>query len=155
RGWCDHRRGDRTLRLFLLLVVILAPNARGAPAFVQAAAAQPARTAEAYVAEGDPFARTREDDKAIDAYREALGINPALETAHHRLGATYLNMGRAADAIEPLKAAVRFDPQNATMHVTLGVALAAMRRADEALAEMNEARSLAPQNARVLNELGN
>ncbi len=120
-----------------------------------APATQPVRTAESYVAEGNRFERSREYDKAIEAYREALRVNPVLAAAHHGLGTTYLKMGRPADAVEPLKAAVRLEPQNAITHMTLGIALGAMRRADEALVEVNEARSLAPQNARILNELGN
>jgi tetratricopeptide (TPR) repeat protein len=142
------------VRIFLLLLVTVAPHV-GALTQVQGAAAQPAPAAESYVAEGDRFARSREYDKAVEAYRQALRINPALAPAHHGLGATYLNMGRPADAIEPLKAAARLDPQNAIVHMTLGIALAAMRRADEAIVEMNEARGLAPQNPRVHNELGN
>jgi tetratricopeptide (TPR) repeat protein len=150
------RRADvlSLARIFLLLLVTVAPHG-SASTRLQAYAAQPAPTAESYVAEGDRYARAREFDKAIDAYRQALHINPAMATAQHGLGATYLNMGRPADAIEPLKAAARLDPQNAIVHMTLGIALAALRRADEAIVEMNEARSLAPQNPRVHNELGN
>jgi tetratricopeptide (TPR) repeat protein len=142
------------MTVFLLLLVMVTP---GAPTtrFVRAAAAQPVRTAESYVAEGDGLAAARAYDKAIDAYRQAIRLNPVLAAAYHGLGASFLNMGRPADAIEPLKAAVRLDPQNAIVHLTLGIALAAMRHADEAMVEMNEARTLAPQNARVQNELGN
>ena len=140
------------VRIFLLLLVTIAPPA-GALTRAQAAAAQPAPTAESYVGDGDRFARSREYDKAVDAYRQALRINAALSQAHHGLGATYLNMGRPADAIEPLTAAARLDPQNAIVHMDLGIALAAMRRADEAIVEMHEAESLAPQNPRVHNAL--
>jgi adenylate cyclase len=62
-----------------------------------------------YVAEGDQFARSKEYDKAVEAYRQALRINPALAPAHYGLGAPYLNMGRPAEAVEPLRAAARLD----------------------------------------------
>src|SRR4051812_24773530 len=88
---CSERPGGATMarlslvRTFLLLLVMVALHA-GPSTFVQAAAVQPGRTAESYVAEGDRFARSREYDKAIDAYRQALRINPALAPAHHGLG---------------------------------------------------------------------
>jgi protein O-GlcNAc transferase len=65
------------------------------------------------VAEGNRYAQERQYDKAVDAFKQALQINPEMAAAHLGLGSTYHNMGRLADALDPLTAAVRLEPQNA------------------------------------------
>jgi tetratricopeptide (TPR) repeat protein len=112
-------------------------------------------TAEQSRQQGDQFARQREYDKAIDAYRRAIELNSDLAAAYHGLGTTYFNMGRVADSLEPLKTTVRLDPNNAIAHLNLGITLAALRRPDEALAEMNEAKRINPKSGRIQNEVAN
>src|SRR4051812_18479673 len=80
-------------------------------------------TAEASLAEGARYAAARQFDKAVDAFKRAIQLNPALAAAHLGLGSMYHNMGRLADAVEPLTTAVRLDPQNAIGHLNLGVTL--------------------------------
>jgi tetratricopeptide (TPR) repeat protein len=134
----------------LLLLLTIGPAA-----IAQRGGAPPSRTAEAAVADGDRFTHEKQYDKAIEAYLEAIRLNPASVTAHVGLGSTYHNMGRPADALEPLRTAVRLEPQNAVAHLDLGITLAALRHADEALAELSEAKRLRPDSARVHNEIGN
>jgi tetratricopeptide (TPR) repeat protein len=112
-------------------------------------------TAEQYRQQGDQFARQREYDKAIDAYRRAIELNPDLAAAYHGLGTTYFNMGRVVDSLEPLKTTVKLEPNNAIAHLNLGTTLAALRRPDEALAEMNEAKRINPKSGRIQNDVGN
>jgi len=112
-------------------------------------------TPESYVAAGNAYARERQYDKALDAFRQALRIDPDNAAAHQGLGMTYYTLGRLTEAVEPLKTAVRLDQQNAAPHLNLAVVLASMRRADEAIAELNEARRLSPESPRVRNEIGN
>jgi tetratricopeptide (TPR) repeat protein len=130
----------------LLIVVSLAAAATGH--------AQ-APTAEASLAEGTRYAAARQFDKAVDAFKQAIQLNPALAAAHLGLGSMYHNMGRSADAVEPLTTAVRLDPQNAIAHLNLGVTLSMLRRRDEAMFELNEAKRLDPSSARIRNEVGN
>jgi tetratricopeptide (TPR) repeat protein len=106
-------------------------------------------TAESYVAEGARYAELRQYDKAVDAFKHAIALNPSLASAHLGLGSMYHNMGRLSDALEPLTTAVRLDPKNAIAHLNLGVTLAALRRPDESLLELTEARRLDPGSARV------
>jgi tetratricopeptide (TPR) repeat protein len=113
-----------------------------------------APTAESYLAEGTRYAEQHQYDRAVDAFTQALRLNPSMAAAHLGLGSMYHNMGRLADAVESLTAAVRLDPQNAIAHLNLGVTLAALRRQDEALFELNEAKRLNPQSARVHAEIG-
>ena len=108
----------------LLLIVLSCSAARTAHA-------QPP-TAESFAAEGHRYARERQYDKAVDAFKQALRIDPELAGAHLGLGSAYHNMGRLADALGPLTAAVGLDPQNAVAHLNLGITLAALRRPEEA-----------------------
>jgi len=112
-------------------------------------------TAESRVAEGSRYAQQRQYDKAVDAFRQALRIDPEMAAAHLGLGSAYHDMGRLADALDPLTAAVRLEPQNAVAHLNLGITLAALRRPEDAMIELNEAKRLNPQSARVHNEVGN
>jgi tetratricopeptide (TPR) repeat protein len=131
-----------------LLLVVLSVNA------AQTAHAQPS-TAESFVAEGSRFAHERQYDKAVDAFKQALRLNPELAGAHLGLGSAYHNMGRLADALGPLTAAVGLEPQNAVARLNLGITLAALRRPEDAMIELNEAKRLNPQSARIHNEVGN
>ena len=131
-----------------LLLIVLSFSA------TQTAHAQPS-TAESFVAEGNRLAQERQYDKAVDAFKQALRIDPEMAAAHLGLGSTYHNMGRLADALGPLTAAVGLEPQNAVAHLNLGITLAALRRPEDAMIELNEAKRLNPQSARIHNEVGN
>src|SRR6266850_4919776 len=141
-----------TIRLDFLLrtccLVVAAANA-------QTREQQSALTAEQYTQEGISFARQKEYDKAVDAFRQAIKLNPNSAAAYSGLGSAYANMGRLSDALEPMKAAVRLDPNNAFAHLNLGRALASFRHYEDGLAEMNEAKRLSPNNGYILNEIGN
>jgi tetratricopeptide (TPR) repeat protein len=115
---------------------------------------QPAQTADQSFQEGQRYAKERQYDKAVDAFRLAIKLNPDLAAAYYELGNTYANMGRRTDALEPLKTAVRLDPGNSGAHLSLGRVLASLRHFDEGLAEMNQAKFLNPKNAIIFNELG-
>jgi len=131
-----------------LLLIVLSFSA------AQTAHAQPP-TAEFCVAEGNRYVQARQYDKAVEAFKQALRINPEMAAAHLGLGSTYHNMGRLADALGPLTAAVGLEPQNAVAHLNLGITLAALRRPEDAMIELNEAKRLNPQSARIHNEVGN
>jgi tetratricopeptide (TPR) repeat protein len=134
----------------LLLLLALGPTT-----IAQREGAERARTEESFIVDAVRFANQQQYDKAVDAYREAIRLNPASVIAHLGLGSAYRDMGRPADAVEPLRTAIRLEPQNGAAHLVLGITLAALRRADEALAELIEAKGLLPDSARVHNEIGN
>lgn len=137
----------RRLLLTLLLGCCLA-----AASHAQTAGPQ---TAEQYVAAGDNYARTRQYDQAVDAYRQAIKLNPNLAAAYHGLGRVYVSMGRPSDAATAMQTAVRLDANNPYAHVNLAIALINLRRFNEALTELQEAKRLKPDDARIHNELGN
>jgi len=71
------------------------------------------------------------------------------------LGASYVEVGRFADAIPPLETALRLDERSATAHTDLGTALMAQGRLDAALAQFRRAAALAPRDERMPFNLGN
>lgn len=71
------------------------------------------------------------------------------------LGASYVEVGRFADAIAPLEAALRLDDRSATAHNDLGTALMVVGRLDDALAHFRRAVTLAPRDERMPFNLGN
>ena len=71
------------------------------------------------------------------------------------LGASYVEVGRFADAIAPLEAALRLDGRSATAHADLGTALMEQGRTDDALGHFRRAVVLAPRDERMPYNLGN
>ena len=71
------------------------------------------------------------------------------------LGAAYLEVGRAADAVPHLEAAVRLDPRSATAHNDLGTALMAQGQLPAALDRFRRAAALAPRDETIQFNLGN
>jgi tetratricopeptide (TPR) repeat protein len=137
-----------------LLLAFLFCGAMLSIAGAQTPSAVPSKTAEQYVEEGNQYTLAREYDKAVDAYRQAIKLNPNLAAAYHGLGSTYNNMGRPGDSVEPLRTAVRLDPDNVLMHLNLGITYGNLNRGDEALSELQEARRLSPNDPRIHNHIG-
>lgn len=139
----------------ILPLFVLICGALVVPADAQISAQQPALTAEQYTEEGNGYAREKQYDKAVDAYKLAIKLNLNLAAAYLGLGNAYANMERVSDALEPMRTAVRLDPNNALAHLSLGRALAYLKHPDEAITELNEAKRLNPNNANTFNEIGN
>ena len=141
--------------IYKLSLTLLLSSALMTLASAQTSVQGPLPTYAQCVEEGNKYARERQYDQAVDAYRQAIKLDPTLAAAYHGLGRVFVNMGRAADALEPMRTAIRLDPSDPFAHVNLGITLENLRRFDEALAELNEAKRLSPQNATIHNELGN
>jgi tetratricopeptide (TPR) repeat protein len=136
--------------LFLLTCCVMAASASA-----QISEPQPTLTAEQYTQQGNGYAREKQYDKAVDAYKLAIKLNPNLAAAYLGLGNAYANMERVSDALEPMRTAVRLDPNKPLAHLSLGRALAYLKHPDEAITELNEAKRLDPTNANIFNEIGN
>ena len=137
------------------VVLLLICCALPASASAQISEQQSTLTAEQYTQEGNAYAKERQYDKAVDAFRLAIKLNPNLAAAYFGLGTTYANMGRVSDALEPMKSAARLDPNNSLAHLNLGRLLASLRHPDEAMTELNEAKRLSPNDPNIHNEIGN
>jgi tetratricopeptide (TPR) repeat protein len=99
------------------------------------------------------------DDRDAEA-NVALGEARAREhpeSAEYRafLGKSYVEVGRAADAIPHLQAALRLDPKAAGAESDLGSALMETNRLPEALVHLRRAAALAPRDETIAFNLGN
>jgi len=95
-------------------------------------------------------------DRAQEAYRRALSLEPGSPEANTNLGNLRARVGDMANAAvhyrEALKTPSRFSPE---AHNNLGNVLAQAGRVDEAIAHLEEALSLKPGYPEALNNLGN
>jgi tetratricopeptide (TPR) repeat protein len=69
---------------------------------------------------------------ALEHFRTALAIRPAMWQIHSSLGRHLLGWGRHAEALPYLRNAVRLNPRSATLRRSLATALEKLDRADEA-----------------------
>src|SRR5437764_5471035 len=133
------------------LIVLMASSAPLPRA--QQSSQQSILTADQYLQSADRYSSEKQYDKAVEAYKLAINLNPNLPAAYYGLGVAYVNMGRMPDALEPMRTAVRLAPTNANSHRVLGQILGHLQHFDDGLAEMYEARRLNPNDANVHNEI--
>ena len=82
-------------------------------------------------------------DEALEAYREALRLQPADADAAHGVGLALLyGLNRAADAEPYLRQALADRPDEAVFHLQLAIALNAIGHHEEALGEFKAALAL-------------
>jgi Flp pilus assembly protein TadD len=103
-----------SLVLFFLLIGGFGPTlaqAQGAP-----------RSAQDFLAQGDRFLKEKNYPKAMEAYRQAVRLNPNLAGAHRGLGYALGKLNRWPEGVEAYKQAVALDPMQAEYHNGLGYA---------------------------------
>jgi protein O-mannosyl-transferase len=101
------------------------------------------------------LARLHRTAEAINAYEEALRLQPAYPEAHNNLGNALLASGRATEAVAHYEEAIRLRPGFGEARSNLANALLQAGRAPEALQAGEEAVRLAPGDADARYNLGN
>jgi Flp pilus assembly protein TadD len=79
---------------------------------------------------------------ALEAFREAIALDPTAAAYHNWLGRLYIDLGRPGLAIERFQEATRLDSSYSEAWVNLGVALDEIGRWDEAVAAYRRAIAL-------------
>jgi cytochrome c-type biogenesis protein CcmH/NrfG len=105
------------------------------------------REAVPWIRLGNALIEAQRWDEAIEAFREALRLNPARKDAidaHHGVGSVAGMIDRYDEAAEHLQAVVRERPEDADSRALLGTSLGQLGRFDEAEAAVKEALRLAP-----------
>ena len=92
--------------------------------------------------------------KAIDAYKQAIRIDPDYAIAHSDLGAAYFNSGMHKEAIEAYKQATRINPDYADAHFNLGVTYDESDRYKEAIEAYKQVIRINPDDADTHYHLG-
>jgi Flp pilus assembly protein TadD len=92
--------------------------------------------------------------EAINAYQQAIKINPDYEVAYYNLGNAYGHLGRLSQAIEAYQQAVEIKPDYAMAYSNLGVAYGSLARYDEAIDAFKQAVKIEPDLAEAYYNLG-
>jgi len=75
---------------------------------------------KAYVNIGLCYGNLGNHAKAIDAFKQAIRIDPEYASAYYNLGTAYNSLSLYRDAIDAFKQAIRIDPDHTSAHVSLG-----------------------------------
>lgn len=119
--------------------------------------------ARIYLDKGKEHYRNDEDTQALEAFREAIKLDPELAEAHFRLGLSYDALGQQQEAEEAYKKAVEtykrfFDAdenkEDAEAHYNLGQTYAGLHLYSEAVREYRQATRLRPDDASMYYDLG-
>lgn len=106
-----------------------------------------AKTAVEWVNEGNYLVQAGKYEEAIQAYDEALKINPQNANVWNNKGTALRNLGKDDEAIKAYGEALKIDPQFAIAWDNKGNALGILGRYDEANKAFNEALKINPQYA--------
>jgi tetratricopeptide (TPR) repeat protein len=104
---------------------------------------------------GASLAATGKLEEAINAFQNALKLNPSLGDAHQNLALALARSGRQQESLIHLGDAARLEPENARVHNIYAVMLGAAGRTDEAMQEFQTALRLAPDSAATHANLAN
>jgi predicted O-linked N-acetylglucosamine transferase (SPINDLY family) len=101
-----------------------------------------ATSARTWLARGEEFAAGAESERAIEAFAQALALDPALGAASFGLATELLVLGRAREALKILEKAVAHAPLDAPLVGRYGDALHLSGHAEDAIAAYRRAVAL-------------
>jgi Tfp pilus assembly protein PilF len=119
--------------------------------------------ARSYLDRGKELYRNDEDDKALEAFQEAVKLDPESAEAHFRIGLAYNALNREHEAEEAFKKAVEAykvyfsapeNEQDFEAHYNLAQAYAGLHLYSEAVKEYRKALKLKEDDADVFYDLG-
>jgi tetratricopeptide (TPR) repeat protein len=119
--------------------------------------------AQVYLERGKELYRDDQDDKAVEAFQQAIKFDPDLAEAHFRLGLTYDGMGREQESDESYKKAVESykkyfeneeNTKNAEAHYNLAQSYYGLNLYSEAVREYRQAVRLKEDDADIYYDLG-
>lgn len=98
--------------------------------------------------------RLKNYSDALELFRQALRVDPLLNSTRGNLGQAFRLLGLLAEAEQILREAISANPTDPAMHNRLGTVLRERGQSSEAERHYREALRLHPGNADVLNNLG-
>jgi len=112
----------------------------------------------AYLAIGYCYEEFGTYTKAVEAFKQAIRIDPDDADAHYNLGVVYGKLGFHKDEIEAYKQAIRIDPNNAHAHYNsyynLGIAYGQLGFYNDAVEAFKQAIRIDPDDADAHYNLG-
>jgi tetratricopeptide (TPR) repeat protein len=103
---------------------------------------------------GFALATAGDRPRALDAYTEAIRLNPRYPNAHNYLGLLWADAGEHDRAAVEYEAALALSPRFVEAHNNLGLTRAAQDRMPQAIAAFETARRLNPSFAAARSNLG-
>ena len=100
-----------------------------------------------YLKIGDSLEYLGRYEEAVEAYREAIRLDPEIAVPHSDLGNSLSHLGRYEEAVEAYREAIRLDPEDAFAHYGLAMSLSDLDRHEEAVEAYREAIRLDPEDA--------
>ena len=92
--------------------------------------------------------------EAIEAYQQAIRIQPNHADAYNNLGTIFINQNRIDDAIEAYQQAIQIQPNQGEAYYNLGNALHRQEKLEEAIEAYQQAIRIQPNYADAYNNLG-
>jgi tetratricopeptide (TPR) repeat protein len=112
------------------------------------------RNEDAWYGLGEAYYSLQRYSDAIEAYRQALRINPDDTVAWNNLGAAYDGLQRYSDAIEAYRQALRIKPDYADAWNNLGAAYNGLQRYSDAIEAYRQSLRIEPDDAKAWYNLG-
>lgn len=109
---------------------------------------------EAIFGLGELYTTTKEYDKALSCYKNAIQYIPGDSKAQNNLGNTYFRMGNYQQAFEVLNNSIRMHPDNMEGYNNIGSVFFATGQYQKAIEVYTKAISLNPKYAEALKNLG-
>jgi tetratricopeptide (TPR) repeat protein len=126
--------------LMLCLALAGAPEIQARPSSrAQKDSPQAQENAQELITQAKDLLRSRHYEKAAEALRRAISIQPDSAPAHAHLGMALLRQGRATEALSAAQQAIRLDPNYAFGYVALGSINQEMNRSSEAIEALKQA----------------
>ena len=92
--------------------------------------------------------------KAVEAFKQAIRIDPGEAKAHYNLGLAHYRLGLYKDAIEAYRQAIRIDPDYALTHYNLGIVYRKLGNYTKAIEAYKQAIRIDPDYALTHVNLG-
>ena len=109
---------------------------------------------DAYVAQGNKYLEARQYPKAIDAYKQAIALEPSAG-AYRSLASVYFALKQYPNAVAALQQAIRLAPDDADHRFYLGVAYSQMEQYENAISTLREVTRLKPDDPAAFAIMGN
>jgi tetratricopeptide (TPR) repeat protein len=156
RYFLDHespRPGD-DLYTALAQVIDSSNLEEGIPRLKESVRAQPPDQPNFSIELGDAIRHTGDLSGAIDAYRQALVLDPLSSRAQRRLGATLGSAGQQDEALIVLQRAIEHEPDNALLWYEQALIESRAGKRQEAIDHLRKALQFKPDFADAQNNLG-
>ena len=108
----------------------------------------------AWFALGNACLHLQRNTEAVEAYREAISINPIDASSWGNLGVAYSNLLGHTEAINAYRKALSLNPEDARSWANLGTQYSELQRYTDAIDVYRKALSINPKNSELWRTLG-